>query len=98
MMRQEFEQMENYWQQKIEEERNFYDQQLRSSESTFTELEERIQDYEELLAAESEKSNNNAEELYTIEEDEHLELQATFNDIEHLLIFYLLRLICGRQK
>ena len=78
MMRQEFEQMENYWQQKIEEERNFYDQQLRSSESTFTQLEERIQDYEELLAAESEKNTNNPDQLYTIEEDEHLEMQATY--------------------
>ena len=78
MMRQEFEQMENYWQQKIEEERNFYDQQLRSSESTFTELEERIQDYEELLAAETEKSTNIPEQLYTIEEDEHLEMQVTY--------------------
>ena len=81
MMRQEFEQMENYWQQKIEEERNFYDQQLRSSESTFTELEERIQDYEELLAAETEKSTNNPEQLYTIEEDEHLEMQATYTSL-----------------
>ena len=79
MMRQEFEQMENYWQNKIEEERNFYEQQLRSSESTFTELEERIQDYEELLAAETEKNTNNPDLLYTIEEDEHLEMQATYS-------------------
>ena len=73
MMRQEFEQMENYWQKKIEEERNFYDQQLKSSERTFKELEERIQDYEELLS-ESEKTNE--VQLYTIEEDEQLEMQA----------------------
>lgn len=73
MMRQEFEQMENYWQKKIEEERNFYDQQLKSSERTFKELEERIQDYEELLS-ESEKTSE--VQLYTIEEDEQLEMQA----------------------
>ena len=79
MMRNEFEQMENYWQNKIQEERNFYDQQLRSSESTFSELEERIQDYEELLAAESEKNTNNPDSLYTIEEDEHLEMQVVYS-------------------
>ena len=73
MMRQEFEQMENYWQKKIEEERNFYDQQLKSSERTFKELEERIQDYEELLS-DSEKTSE--VQLYTIEEDEQLEMQA----------------------
>ena len=70
--------MENYWQKKIEDERNFYDDQLKSSERTFHELEERIQDYEELLAAESEKNTNNPDQLYTIEEDEHLEMQATY--------------------
>ena len=91
--------MENYWQNKIEEERNFYDQQLRSSESTFTELEERIQDYEELLAAESEKNTNNPDQLYTIEEDEHLELQATFIAPGYRSPFdNLLRLTYGRQK
>ena len=76
MMRQEFEQMENYWQKKIEEERLFYDHQLKSSESTFQKLEEKIQDYEELLiSSESEKTSEG--QLYTIEEDEKLETQAT---------------------
>ena len=72
--------MENYWQKKIEDERNFYEDQLKSSERTFHELEERIQDYEELLAAESSKTSE--ARLYTIEEDEQLEIQVNLWEAE----------------
>ena len=49
LMQGEFESMEDYWQRKLEEERVFYEEQLRSSERQFSELEARMREYEELV-------------------------------------------------
>ena len=49
LMRTEFESMEDYWQKKLEDERVFYEEQLRRNEDQFRELEARMRDYEALL-------------------------------------------------
>ena len=73
-MSNEFESMEDYWQQKLDSERSFGEEQLKSSESQFRELEERLREYEDLLvAAEASDSENKSGVLSTIDEDRDME-------------------------
>ena len=71
-MSNEFESMEDYWQQKLDSERSFGEEQLRSSESQFRELESRLREYEELLVAGSD-SEHKSGVLATIDEDRDME-------------------------
>ena len=66
LMRHEFEEMENYWQKKIEDERSFYDQQIKLEEGHFRDLELKILEYERF-------SIDQPKNLYTIQEGECLE-------------------------
>merc|ERR1719220_337610 len=88
LMQGEFESMEDYWQRKLEEERVFYEEQLRSSERQFSELESRMREYEELVVDNRNNMGKNQEEvepeslseedkLSTIEEMGSLEVQVT---------------------
>ena len=72
LMSNEFESMEDYWQQKLDSERSFGEEQLRSSESQFRELESRLREYEELLVAGSD-SEHKSGVLATIDEDRDME-------------------------
>ena len=72
LMSNEFESMEDYWQQKLDSERSFGEEQLRSSESQFRELEARLREYEELLVAGSD-SEHKSGVLATIDEDRDME-------------------------
>merc|ERR1719184_775152 len=66
--------MEDYWQQKLDSERSFGEEQLKSSESQFRELEARLREYEDLLvAAESSDSEHKGGVLSTIDEDRDME-------------------------
>ena len=67
LMRHEFEEMENYWQKKIEDERSFYDQQIKLEEGHFRDLELKILEYDERFSIDQTKN------LFTIQEDECLE-------------------------
>ena len=67
LMRHEFEEMENYWQKKIEDERSFYDQQIKLEEGHFRDLELKILEYDERFSIDQPKN------LFTIQEDECLE-------------------------
>ena len=72
LMRHEFEEMENYWQKKMEDERNFYDTQIKLEAKQFKDLELKIQEYDERF------SNDKGKGLFTIQEDEVLENEVTF--------------------
>ena len=63
LMQGEFESMEDYWQRKLEEERVFYEEQLRSSERQFSELESRMREYEELVVDNRNIMGKNQEEV-----------------------------------
>ena len=45
-MKSEFEEMEYYWKNKLESERNFYENQIKESEKKFNELQFRIDNFE----------------------------------------------------
>ena len=68
--------MEDYWQNKLVDERKFYEEQLKTSENHFKELENKMKDYdEELRGFEINKSVDN-DQLSTIEETSSLEYQV----------------------
>ena len=67
MMQGEFESMEDYWQRKLEEERVFYEEQLRSSERQFSELEARMREYEELVVDNRNMAKNEEEDEEEVE-------------------------------
>ena len=71
LMRHEFEEMENYWQKKIEDERTFYDKQIKLEERHFRDLELKILEYDERF------SMDRTETLFTIQEDDRLEDEVT---------------------
>ena len=48
-MQKEFESMEDYWQKKLEEERSFYEAQLKMSDSIFKDLERKMKETEILI-------------------------------------------------
>ena len=73
MMQTEFESMEDYWQKKIDEERIFYEEQLKVSETQFKELEVRMKKYEELLTKMESSKHDDSDRLYAIDEQRSLE-------------------------
>ena len=79
LMRQEFEEMENYWQGKIEEERAFFDKQIQSEETNFGSLELKILEYEQMLR--TEQGQEQPHDLYTIDEDDQMEHQVNYGGL-----------------
>jgi hypothetical protein len=72
-MQTEFESMEDYWQKKMDEERIFYEEQLKVSENQFKELEVRMTEYEELLTNTEASKPEDSDRLYAIDEQRSLE-------------------------
>jgi len=77
LMKDEFESMEDYWQNKIEDERTFYDEHFRTNEDQFKELEQRIKEYEQLFEPVDDDVKEDVEQLYTIEETCSMEVQVS---------------------
>ena len=72
-MGSEFESMEEYWEKKMSEERKFYEEQLKSSEKQFNDLELKMKEYEELLMSVDSKPQVDPDRLSTIDEKRSLE-------------------------
>ena len=77
MLRAEYEQCEDYWAAKLEEERQLFEQEQKVSSDNFTELITKMAEYEEQFN-QSEKHNDGR--LSPIEEKVNLEQQ--YNDLE----------------
>ncbi|XP_071454569.1 ninein-like protein isoform X2 [Hetaerina americana] len=75
LMNVEYEKCEDYWQQKLEEERNFYEESQKLMDEKQSSLEQKISEYAELFC-QSEK-NECGTRLATIEERASLERQVT---------------------
>ena len=65
--------MEDYWQKKIQEDRIFYEEQLKVSENQFKELEVRMKEYEDLLTIMETSKHDDSDRLYAIDEQRSLE-------------------------
>ena len=83
-MRTEFDSMEDYWQKKIDDERLFYEEQLKISEDQFKELEVRMKEYEGLLASMEQTRDDKLYELYPI--DEQRDKEESVNEWEEEII------------
>ena len=75
-MRDEFESMEDYWQKKLVDERNFYEDQLKTHENQFKELEDRMKEYDEVLETLNINKQEENDKLSTIDETSSLEYQV----------------------
>ena len=78
-MKDEFESMESYWQGKMDDERRFYEDQIRTGEEQFKELEDRLKEYIGLLEPENERMIDGVGALYTIDETCSMESQVFMN-------------------
>ena len=78
-MNSEFESMEEYWQKKMDQERTFHEEQVKSNEKQFKELDMKMKDYEELLmAAEPEQNEvSESDRLSTIDEKRSMEEEVS---------------------
>jgi hypothetical protein len=74
-MSSEFESLEDYWQKKMDEERKFYEKQLKSNEKQFEELDVKMKEYEDLLMTVEPTENKVSEpdRLSTIDEKPSME-------------------------
>ena len=78
-MSSEFESLEDYWQNKMDEERKFYEKQLKGNEKQFEELDVKMKDYEDLLMAVEPKENevSESDRLSTIDEKRSMEEEVS---------------------
>jgi len=94
LMNSEFESMENYWQEKLSDERTFYEDQLKKNEEQFTALEARMKDYEELIekpTRDKDDSSNLSNTLTVIderrEEEEQINVwEQEIDDLKNTII------------
>ncbi|XP_063698937.1 ninein isoform X2 [Culicoides brevitarsis] len=77
-MRKEYEDCEDYWQNKLSEERILYEEEQRQSDDKFTELLSKMSEYEEQFASATEKDGK----LSPIAENSMLEQQYTALEAE----------------
>ena len=68
--------MEDYWQNKLVDERKFYEEQLKSNENQFKELEIRMKEYDEELRGFEMNKSSGDDKLSTIDETSSLEYQV----------------------
>ena len=85
-MQTEFESMEDYWQKKIDEERAFYEGQLKVNETQFKELEVRMKEYKEIFKNIESAKPDDKDNLYIIDEQRCLEEKVNEweEEISHL--------------
>merc|ERR1712013_343355 len=76
LMGSEFESMEEYWQKKMNEERELYERQIKMNEIQFKDLEVKMKEYEDLLMTMEPKQQIEADRLSTIDEKRSLEEQV----------------------
>ncbi|XP_069682970.1 ninein homolog isoform X3 [Periplaneta americana] len=79
-LKQEYEKCEDYWANKLEEERHLYDQEQKFSDEKYAELMSKIREYEEMFGAQEDDRSEDSDRLSTIEERASLEKQ--FTDLE----------------
>jgi ninein len=74
----EYENCEDYWQAKVNEERILYDEDQRQSDEKFAELLQKMSELEDQFAAQTEKSNGRLSPI-----DEKCQLESQYLDLEN---------------
>ena len=75
-MKDEFLSMEDYWQKKLIDERKFYEEQLKTSENQFKDLEVKMKEYDEELRCLEINTSTDKDQLSTIDERISMEYQV----------------------
>ena len=75
-MKDEFLSMEDYWQKKLVDERKFYEEQLKTSENQFKDLEVKMKEYDEELKCLEINTSVDKNQLSTIDERISMEYQV----------------------
>ena len=96
-MKDEFESMEDYWQNKMVDERKFYEDQLKTNENQFKELENRMKEYDEVLQTLNINKQDEDDKLSTIDETSSMEYQV-YNSSINLFKIIQFRFRNGRKK
>ncbi|PSN57236.1 hypothetical protein C0J52_05004 [Blattella germanica] len=82
LLRQEYEKCEDYWANKLEEERHLYDQEQKLSDEKYAELMSKIKEYEEMLGGQDDQ--NLEEEFEEFRQRTEIEQTEKEEEIEHL--------------
>ena len=98
LMGSEFESMEDYWQKKMNEERQLYEGQIKMNEIQFKDLEVKMKEYEDLLMTIEPKLQKEADGLSTIDEKRSLEEQVCITESLNIIKLFFCRSIFGRKK
>ena len=75
-MKEEFESMEDYWQKKLDDERKFYEEQVKTNDNQFKELENRMKEYDDELISLDMNKQDETDKLSTIDETSCMEYQV----------------------
>lgn len=86
LLRVEYEKTEDYWSEKLEEERTYFEEEQKLSDKKYGELLDKILEYEEMLKSEK----GHRQRLETIEEKENFEKQViSFSNNLCFFFFFL---------
>lgn len=85
LLRLEYEKTEDYWSERLEEERGLFEEEQKVSDKKYSELLEKILEYEEMLNAEREQRQR----LETIEEKDSFEKQVS----SYLCVYFVLKIL-----
>lgn len=77
-MSREYENCEDYWQSKLNEERVLFDEDQRQSDEKFSELLQKMTELEDQFAAQTEKNNGRLSPI-----DEKCQLESQYNELEN---------------
>lgn len=77
-MSREYENCEDYWQSKLNEERLLFDEDQRQSDEKFAELLQKMTELEDQFAAQNDKNNGRLSPI-----DEKCQLECQYNDLEN---------------
>jgi len=98
LMGSEFESMEDYWQKKMNEERELYERQIKMNEIQFKDLEVKMKEYEDLLMTIEPKQQIEADRLSTIDEKRSLEEQVCITKSLDIIKLFFLGQYLGRRN
>ena len=97
-MGSEFESMEDYWQKKMNEERELYERQIKMNEIQFKDLEVKMKEYEDLLMTIEPKQQIEADRLSTIDEKRSLEEQVCIIESLDIIKLFFVGQYLGRRN
>ena len=86
LMKEDFESMEEYWQNKLDDEQKFYGEQVKTNDKQFKELENKMKEYDDELISLDMNKQDEKDKLSTIDETSSLEYQVQKNSLHFSIL------------